>query len=78
MSCPAKRSATCRMPRACRTHACQIWAKCNVIDPRPTREIKTSLAAYTGKTTKQVGTGEARACVERRGVTCRTPVHETS
>lgn len=61
------------MPRACRTHACQIWAKCNVIDPRPTREIKTSLAAYTGKTTKQVG---RRA--EGRRLTCGTLRHGTS
>ncbi|KXZ41783.1 GSP1 protein [Gonium pectorale] len=37
-----------------RSSACQLWALANIVDPRPPRPIKLSLAAYTGKTSKQV------------------------
>lgn len=37
-----------------RGSACQLWALAHIVHPHPSRSEKESLAAYTGKSTKQV------------------------
>ena len=44
-----------RMRCHCRAAAPRLWARINYLDPKPDRAAKTSLAAYQGKTYKQVG-----------------------
>ena len=54
-------------PRTPRSQACPLWAMMHVVDPKPCKQAKDDLAAYTGKTHKQVrwaaGTGGVKwAC----------------
>ncbi len=43
-----------RFEEQLKASACQLWAMMNVLKPHPSREIKESLARYTGRQVKQV------------------------